>query len=128
MNAIAQQAELSGLISRPFRHPFRLRVNDIIRVDDRLCRVIRVTECAAVVIMNRPPREFTTRFDKRVRFQPSPVTFRISANTETEILNRRTGQKKKRKRGNTASPKSGGNTNGATKSGSPTASPGRRAT
>ena len=98
MNNIPEQAELSGLIWRPFRHPFRLRVNDVIRVDGRLCRVIRVTECAAVVIMNRPKREFTTRFDKRVRFQPSPVTFRIAANSEVEVLNRRIGQQKKRNR------------------------------
>ena len=90
MNPDDPQGELFGLIWRPFRHPFRLRVNDLIRVGDRLGRVIRVSECAAVVLMNRPTREFSTRFDKPVRFQPSPMTFRISVNSETEILNRKT--------------------------------------
>jgi hypothetical protein len=94
------QAELFGLIWRPFRPPFRLRINDVVRIEGRLGRIIRVTECAAVVLMNRRAREFSTRFDKRVRFQPSPVTFRISANSETEILNRKArkqhGQRERR--------------------------------
>jgi hypothetical protein len=38
-----------------------------------LCRVIRINECAAVVIMNRPVRDFKTRFDKPVRLQPPDV-------------------------------------------------------
>ena len=33
-------------------------------------------------------REFTTRFDKPVRFQPQPAMFRISGNSEVEILYR----------------------------------------
>jgi len=71
-------------------YPFRLRAGDVIRLADRkLCRVIRVSECAAVVIMNWPVREFKTRFDKPVRFQPSPVMFRISPDSEVEILNRK---------------------------------------
>jgi hypothetical protein len=45
--------------------------------------------------MNRRTREFTTRFDKQVRFHPPPVTFRISVNAETEILNRKAGRKHK---------------------------------
>lgn len=94
---IREQGELFGLIWRPFRRPFRLRVNDIIRVDGRLGLVIRVSECSAVVLMNRRTREFSTRFDKPVRFQPSPMTFRISANAETEILNRKAHEQKKRK-------------------------------
>jgi hypothetical protein len=125
MNEIAEQGELFALIWGPFRHPFRLRVNDVIRVDGRLCRVIRVTECAAVVIMNRPRREFTTRFDKRVRFQPSPLTFRISANTETEILNRKGDQQKKRRRRSAASSSVAAKTNGVTKNSS-TTPPGER--
>ncbi len=40
--------------------------------------------------MNRPIREFTTRFDKPVRFQPPPAIFRISPDSEVEILNRKT--------------------------------------
>ena len=68
-------------------YPFRLRAGDVIRCDHRLCRVIRVTECAAVVMVNRPARDFKTRFDKPVRFTPPPALFRISANSPVEILN-----------------------------------------
>jgi hypothetical protein len=100
MANLHEQGELFGLIWRPFRPPFRLRINDVIRIEGRLGRIIRVTECAAVVLMNRRTREFSTRFDKHVRFQPSPVTFRISANSETEILNRKAskqhGQRERR--------------------------------
>ena len=94
----SDQAELFGLVWKPVHHPFRLRVNDVIRINGRLCRVIRVTDCAAVVLMNRPPRRFTTRFDKPVRFQPSPVTFRISANSEAEVINRTMRKRKRHKR------------------------------
>lgn len=82
------QAEFVGIIWQDLQHPFRLHAGDVIRFDNRLCRVIRVNECAAVVIMNRPTREFTTRFDKPVRFTPPPATFRISPQSECEILNR----------------------------------------
>ena len=81
------QAEFVRILWHPLQHPFRLHAGDVIRCEGRLCRVLRVNECAAVVLMNRPVREFKTRFDKPVRFQPKPVIFRISANTETEILN-----------------------------------------
>ncbi len=83
-----------ALLWRPFPRLFRLRANDVIRLNGRLGRVIRVTECAAVVLLNQAAREFQTRFDKRVRIQPSPVLVRISPNTEKEILNRK--QRKKR--------------------------------
>ena len=82
------QAELFGIRWHPLPHLFRLHAGDVIRYDNRLCRVIRVSECAAVVIMNQPAREFKTRFDRPVRFCPPPATFRISPNAETEILNR----------------------------------------
>jgi hypothetical protein len=85
----AGQAELFGLVWRPYRNPFRLRAGDVIRFDGRLGLVIRVNECAAVILMNRTAREFTTRFDKRVRFQPKPALFRICSNSEVEILNRK---------------------------------------
>jgi hypothetical protein len=88
------QPELFGVIFRQ-PYPFRLRANDVIRIDGRLGRIIRVTECAAVVVMNRPAREFVTRFDKRVRLQPSPITFRIAANSEAEIINRMFSKKPK---------------------------------
>lgn len=88
MSDRSQQPELIGLRWKPLRHPFRLRVNDVIRIDGHIGRIIRVTESAAVVLVNRPPREFITRFDKHVQFQPPPKTVRIAANAEIEILNR----------------------------------------
>jgi hypothetical protein len=88
MEHSGEQAELFGFVWQPVQHPFRLRVNDIFRFEGRICRVIRVGESAAVVLMNRPVRQFTTRFDKPVRFQPAPALFRISVNSEVEILNR----------------------------------------
>ena len=91
----AQEQCQFALVWRPFFHPFRLRVNDVIRVDrNRFGRVIRVTECAAVVLVNSPARAFTTRFDRPVRFQPPAVTVRISADSETEILNRKTRKRR----------------------------------
>ena len=84
MEHVSEQAELFGRLWQPLQLPFRLRANDLSRIGGRLCLVIRVSECAAVVLLNRPPLEFTTRFDKRVCFQPSPVRFRISTNSETE--------------------------------------------
>jgi hypothetical protein len=84
-----KQPEMFGIIWQDMHHPFRLRAGDVIKYDNRLCRVLRVNDCAAVVTMNRPTREFKTRFDKPVRFTPPPSIFRISNNSETEILNRK---------------------------------------
>jgi hypothetical protein len=95
----ARQAELVGLIWRPFQHPFRLRAGDVIRLNDRLCRVVRVNECAAVVIMNQPVRKFKTRFDKPVEFQPPPALFRICVDSEVPILNRKTQKRPARSHG-----------------------------
>jgi hypothetical protein len=81
------QAEFLGIIWQPLQHPFRLHAGDVIQLAGRLCRVVRVNACAAVVIMNRPVRDFKTRFDKPVRFQPPPTLFRISPNSDLEILN-----------------------------------------
>ncbi len=80
-----------GIIWQTLKLPFRLRAGDVIRFNGRLCRVIRVNECAAVVIMNRPVRDFKTRFDKPVHFQPPPAMFRISPQSEVTILNRKVG-------------------------------------
>ena len=98
MNDAHAQGELFGLIWRPFRTKSRLRVNDIIRFGDKLGLVIRVNECAAVVLINQSLRKFKTRFDKPVEFQPPPATFRISVNSESEIINRK--PKKGRRREN----------------------------
>ena len=78
-----------GIIWQVAEYPFRLRAGDVIKFNDRFCRVVRVNECSAVVIMNRPVRDFKTRFDKPVRFQPPPVTFRISPQSDVAILNRK---------------------------------------
>ena len=78
-----------GINWRKLKPEFRLRAGDVFHFDGHLCRVIRVNESAAVVIANRPVREFKTRFDKIVRFQPPPVTFRISPQSEVTVLNRK---------------------------------------
>jgi hypothetical protein len=78
-----------GIIWRTASRPFRLRAGDVIRFNERLCRVVHVSECAAVVIVNRPVRDFKTRFDKPVRFHPPPALFRISPQSEVQILNRK---------------------------------------
>ena len=81
------QTEFVGIIWQPLSHPFRLHAGDVFRLDNRLCRVLRVNDCAAVVLMKRPVRHFKTRFDKPVRFQQPPAIFRISPNAEVKILN-----------------------------------------
>jgi hypothetical protein len=69
-------------------HPFRLRPGDLIELDGQPCPIIRVTECAAVVAVGQPWREFTTLAGKRVQLQPAPKLVRISPNSEVQILNR----------------------------------------
>jgi hypothetical protein len=93
-----EQGEMFRIAWQPRRFPFRLRVNDLVRVDDRIGIVIRVTECAAVILINRRTRDFKTRFDKPVRFQPPPITLRISANADTEILNRKVERKRRNRK------------------------------
>lgn len=83
------QSELFGIIWFPPEHPFRLRVNDLLRFEGRVARVVRVTECSAVLLVNQPVRDFKTRFDKPVRFQPPPKITRVSANAGCEILYRK---------------------------------------
>jgi hypothetical protein len=78
-----------GIIWHLEEYPFRLRAGDVFKMEGRFCRVIHVTECSAVLVMHRPVREFKTRFDKPVRFQPPPKITRVSPNSEVEVLNRR---------------------------------------
>ena len=66
------QAELFAVSGCLYQHPFRLCAGDVIRFDNRLCRVVRVNDCAAVIIMNRKFREFKTRFDKPVSSSRRP--------------------------------------------------------
>jgi len=70
-------------------YPFKLCAGDVFKFNERLCRVLRVNYSSAIVIMNRPVREFKTRFDKPVRFQPPPHQFYISPNSEVVVLNRK---------------------------------------
>ena len=81
-----------GIIWQLMAYPFRLRAGDIIKLDNRLGRILRVNECSAVVLMHQPVRQFKTRFDKLVRFQPPPRIFRISPQSDVPILNRRANQ------------------------------------
>jgi hypothetical protein len=85
------QAEFVGIIWLTSKtHPHRLRAGDVIRYDGKLARIVRVNDCAAVVIMSRPVRKFETRFRGPVTFQPAPALFRISPQSECQILNRKT--------------------------------------
>jgi hypothetical protein len=83
------QTELFAVLWMNPKHSSRLHAGDVFLLQNRLCRVIRVNDCAAVVIMNQKFREFKTRFDKPVGFQPAPATFRISPSSNVQILNRK---------------------------------------
>ena len=78
-----------GIIWELSAYPFTLRAGDVFKLNERLCRVVRVNYSSAVVIMSRPVRVFKTRFDKPVRFQPPPHQFYISPNSEVAVLNRK---------------------------------------
>ena len=86
----AAQGSLLASPKRPLRlaSPYRLRAGDVIRLEEKSCPVLRVTDCAAVVAVEQPPREFTTIFGKRVRIQPKPRLVRISSNSTVPILKR----------------------------------------
>ena len=71
-------------------HPFRLRVGDLVAYAGQTFPIVLVTDCAAVLAVARPAREFTTLFGKRVRLQPKPALVRISPNSAIEILHRPT--------------------------------------
>jgi len=49
---------------------------------------LRVSDCAAVIAMTKPPREFTTLWGVRVTIQPKPALVRISPQSEIPIINR----------------------------------------
>ena len=71
-------------------YPCRIRAGDTVQLDGQPCAVVRVSDCAAVVAVTRPAREFTTLLGKRVSFQPKPALVRISPNAEIPILHRPT--------------------------------------
>ena len=64
------------------------RAGDIVQYAGRPCRVIRVSESAAVVAVVQKPRTITRRFGRPVTIQPAPKLERISPNSEIPILNR----------------------------------------
>ena len=92
--AEAAQVPLVASHRRPLKlaSPFRLRAGDVIRFENKPCSVLRVTDCAAVIAVARPPKEFTTLFGVRVRIQPKPALVRISSNSECPILSRGGGE------------------------------------
>jgi hypothetical protein len=67
---------------------YTLRAGDVVRYAGQDCRVVRVTESAAVVAVVQKPRTIVPRFGKPVSIQPSPKLERISPNSEIPILNR----------------------------------------
>ena len=64
----------------------RLRAGDVILFAQQPCRVVRVSDCNAVVAIPRPPREFVTLGGKQVRLQPKPALVRISSDSGCPIL------------------------------------------
>jgi hypothetical protein len=67
---------------------FRLRAGDAVRYAGRHSPAIRVSDCAAVIAVTKPPREFTTLFGVSVRIQPKPALVRLSPQSEIPIINR----------------------------------------
>ncbi len=67
---------------------FTLRAGDLVEYAGQPCRVVRVSESAAVVEVIQPKRTITPRFGKPVTIQPAPKRDRISPNSEIPILNR----------------------------------------
>jgi hypothetical protein len=67
---------------------YTLRAGDLVEYAGQRCRVIRVSESAAVVEVIQPKRNITPRFGKPVTIQPAPKRDRISPNSEVPILHR----------------------------------------
>ena len=67
---------------------YTLRAGDVVEYAGKPCRVIRVSESAAVVAVVQKPRTITPRFGKPVTIQPRPKLERISAQSQIPILNR----------------------------------------
>ena len=65
-----------------------IRAGDLVLFDRQRCRVVRVTDCCAVLEVPQEPREFTTLFGDFVRLQPSPRTVRICASSQLPIIRR----------------------------------------
>jgi hypothetical protein len=69
---------------------FTLRAGDVVEYAGQPCKVIRVSDCAAVVAVIQKPRTIVPRLGKPVTIQPAPKLERISPNAEIPILSRST--------------------------------------
>ena len=67
---------------------FTLRTGDLVQYAGQPCRIVRVTESAAVVAVIQKPRTITPRFGQPVTIQPGPKLDRISPQSEIPILSR----------------------------------------
>lgn len=67
---------------------YTLRAGDLVQYAGQPCRVLRVSDSAAVVEVIQKPRIITPRFGKPVTIQPKPKHDRISAESQIPILNR----------------------------------------
>jgi len=67
-----------------------LHAGDVIAYAGTICRVLRVTDCSALVAIPRPARTFTTLWGKTVTIQPSPKLEHISPDSCVPILERAT--------------------------------------
>ena len=66
----------------------RLQSGDLVRYGDKVCRVLRVSDCSAVIGIPQPERTITTLAGKSVTIIPHPKWVHISPNSEIEIINR----------------------------------------
>ena len=71
---------------------YTLRTGDLVEYAGQHCRVIRVSDCAAVVAVVQKPRTITPRFGKPVTIQPAPKLERISATSALPVLSRPNSQ------------------------------------
>ena len=67
---------------------FTLRAGDLVEYAGQPCRVLRVNDCDAVLVVVQKPRTITPRFGKPVTIQPAPKLAHISPESEIPILNR----------------------------------------
>ena len=67
---------------------YTLRAGDVVEYAGLPCRVIKVSESAALVAVIQKPRTITPRFGKPVTIQPAPKLERISPQSEIPVLNR----------------------------------------
>jgi hypothetical protein len=86
--AEAAQAALFTNKKPTMKNSSRLHAGDVVAYAGQPCRVVRVTESAAVVAVAQKPRTITPRFGQPVTIQPRPKLERISAHSEIPILNR----------------------------------------